>query len=343
MEKERIRIIDIAEELGVSTTTVSNVIHGKTKKISDETVKRVQELLEKRAYIPSMAGILLAQNNSRIVGIIVNDHAKYEKRALEDGFVAASLNALSAELDRAGYFMMVKLTTDWNEIVRIASMWNMEGLVLLGFCEQDYKKLRESMHIPFVIYDGYFAEGTDRSSNLVICNLVSDNYDGGYQAGEYLKRCGHTKVLCIADNYEHMDKDRIEGCCAGMEAYGADFLQIPFSRVERKDFYKKNLMLIKEYTAVFAVSDFYAMELIHDLQEQGIRVPEDISVIGFDDSFMCRKISPALTTIRQDLAERARRAVAILQKLKNGACEDITIILPVSLIERESVKKLQYL
>lgn len=62
----RVRICDIAEELGVSTATVSNVIHGKTKKISDETVRRVQQLLEEREYIPSMAGILLAQNDSRI-------------------------------------------------------------------------------------------------------------------------------------------------------------------------------------------------------------------------------------------------------------------------------------
>ena len=78
--EERVRIVDIAEELGLSTATVSNVIHGKTKKISDETVKRVQELLEKRQYVPSMAGILLSQNNSRIVGVVVNNHEKYENK-----------------------------------------------------------------------------------------------------------------------------------------------------------------------------------------------------------------------------------------------------------------------
>ena len=75
---QRVRIVDIAEELGLSAATVSNVIHGKTKKISDETVKRVQELIEKRGYIPSMAGILLAQNSSGIIGAVVNDHRKYE-------------------------------------------------------------------------------------------------------------------------------------------------------------------------------------------------------------------------------------------------------------------------
>ena len=72
MAAQRVRIIDIAQELGVSTATVSNVIHGKTKKISDQTVRRVQEALERRQYVPSMAGILLAQNSSRIVGAAVS-------------------------------------------------------------------------------------------------------------------------------------------------------------------------------------------------------------------------------------------------------------------------------
>ena len=69
MNEQRVRISDIAEELGLSTATVSNVIHGKTKKTSEETIKRVQALLEERGYIPSMAGILLAQNSSKIIGL----------------------------------------------------------------------------------------------------------------------------------------------------------------------------------------------------------------------------------------------------------------------------------
>ncbi|MDY3918753.1 MAG: LacI family DNA-binding transcriptional regulator, partial [Candidatus Limivivens sp.] len=230
-QKERIRIVDIAEELGLSTATVSNVIHGKTKKISGETVKRVQELLEKRNYIPSMAGILLAQNNSRIVGIVINNHEKYENHVLEDPFVASSLNALSAEIEQSGCFMMVKATTEWNEIIRFASMWNMEGLVLIGFCARDYKKLRESMHIPFVVYDGYF-EKTER-----ICNLMIDSYDGGYQAGTYFRRMGHEKVLCIADNAICMDKDRMDGCRHAMGEGRTDFLQLPFENQERRRFY----------------------------------------------------------------------------------------------------------
>ena len=109
MEQNRVRIVDVADALGLSTATVSKVIHGKTSKISDETVKRVQQELERTGYIPNMAGILLARNNSRIIGVVGNDNVKYEGRVLEDGFVMSSLNALSHEVNEKGYFLMIKI------------------------------------------------------------------------------------------------------------------------------------------------------------------------------------------------------------------------------------------
>lgn len=333
MSKDRVRIIDIAEELGLSTATVSNVIHGKTSKISDETVKRVQELLEKKQYIPSMAGILLAQNNSRIIGVVVNNHEKYETRVLEDNFISSSLNYLSMELERAGYFMMVKVTKEWSEIDRFASMWNMEGMIVIGFCEQDYKKLRDKMHIPFVVYDGYFTE-QER-----MCNLIIDNYDGGYQMGTYMRNLGHKKVLCISDNDVCMDLERLEGFRAAMGEKAADFMMIPMEKNKRIIFYRENLDKIRKYSAVFAVSDYYAIDFMHFLWENGIRVPEDISVAGFDDSPVCEMVYPALTTIRQDGRKRAELAVTMLKKLREDDSVGGTITLPVTLTERQSVRK----
>ncbi len=203
MTQNRIRIVDVADALGLSTATVSNVIHGKTEKISDQTVKRVQQELERSGYIPNMAGILLARNNSRIIGVVVNDHEKYEGRVLEDGFVMSSLNALSHEVNEKGYFLMIKTTSDIREIPVFASMWNMDGLILIGFCEADYESLRNQMRISFVVYDGYF----EKCSKVV--NLVIDHSDGGCQAWNYLKELGHKKALCIANNFICMDKERI--------------------------------------------------------------------------------------------------------------------------------------
>ena len=152
--EQRVRICDIAEELGLSTATVSNVIHGKTNKVSDETVQRVTALLEERQYIPSMAGILLARNSSKIIGVFVNDHEKYEGHTLDDFFIASSLNFLSTEIESSGRFMMVKKAKCAEEIIRFASMWNMDGIVVIGFCDPDYMYLRNHMRIPFAVYDG---------------------------------------------------------------------------------------------------------------------------------------------------------------------------------------------
>ena len=335
MEEQRVRISDIAEELGVSTATVSNVIHGKTKKISDETVKRVQALLEERQYIPSMAGILLAQNSSKIVGVFINDHEKYEGHTLEDAFIASSLNYLSSEIEKNGRFMMVKKTKNPKEIIQFASMWNMDGLVMIGFCNQDYMSLRNHIRIPFVIYDG-FCENPQR-----IFNITIDNYDGGFQVGKYFRENGHKQALCISDNDIGIDKERYDGFCDGFQKRNVNFLLIPMHKEDRWKYYRQKLDLFMQVSAVFAVSDYYAIDLICFLREQKISVPEQISVAGFDDIPMCQMISPALTTVKQDGAVRAEIAIRKLQELKEKTGSETTIMLPVTLVERASTRKIE--
>ena len=154
--QNRVKIVDVADALGLSTATVSKVIHGKTEKISDKTVKRVQQELERSGYIP-----------------------------------------------------------------------NMDGLILIGFCEADSESLRNQMRISFVVYDGYF----EKCSKVV--NLVIDHYNGGYQAGKYLKELGHKKALCIADNFICMDKERIEGFRKAFEQGETYRWEIPKTEKER--------------------------------------------------------------------------------------------------------------
>ena len=332
MEEQRVRISDIAQELGLSTATVSNVIHGKTKKISDETVKRVMALLEERQYIPSMAGILLAQNSSKIIGVFVNDHEKYEGHTLDDFFIASSLNYLSTEIEAHGQFMMVKKAKSPEDIIKFASMWNMDGIVVIGFCDQDYMYLRNHMRIPFVVYDGY-CEKPER-----ILNITIDNYDGGFQIGTYFREGGHKRALCIADNDICVDMERYQGFREGFASGTVEFVMIPMRKEERWEYYRRNLSVFQSITAVFAVSDYYAMDLICFLQEQGIRVPEQISVAGFDDIPMCRMFCPTLTTVKQDGALRAKIAVEKLGELKMGNLIQNEIRLPVSLVVRASTK-----
>ncbi|MBQ6806401.1 MAG: LacI family DNA-binding transcriptional regulator [Lachnospiraceae bacterium] len=343
-EKERVRIVDIAEELGLSTATVSNVIHGKTKKISDKTVQRVQQLLEERQYIPSMAGILLAQNDSKIICVVINDHEKYEKRVLQDAFVVGSIDYLAEAIEETGFFMMIKKTNNIQDIIRYASMWNMAGLVLIGFCERDYEKLREKMHIPFVVYDG-FVEKIDRYANISI-----DHFAGGYQMGKYLLQMGHEKILFAADNDESMDHERYLGLQqaikehignSGMDATEAKLLLLPLQKEERMLFYRKNMELIKRHTVLFCASDVYAIEVMNYLSDSGMKVPEDISIAGFDDIPESTIVRPRLTTVRQDMEQRARMTKEILRAWRDGTSFEQNILLPVTVVERDSVKSIQ--
>ena len=328
--EQRVRIRDIAEELGLSTATVSNVIHGKTNKVSDETVQRVMALLEQRQYIPSMAGILLAQNRSKIIGVFIHDHEKYEGHTFEDFFISSSLNCLSTEIEASGQFMMVKKAKCAGEIIQFASMWNMDGIVVIGFCHQDYTYLRNHMRIPFAVYDGYCAH-PER-----ILNLTLDNTSGGYQVGRHLRELEHRRGLCIADNAVCVDLERFQGFRKGFAPGEAELLVIPMQKEERQAFYRDHLDRFRQVSAVFAVSDYYAIDLMHFLNGQGFSVPGDISIAGFDDTPICEMVRPALTTVRQDGALRAKIAVEKLRELREGNPVRAEIQLPVSLVARGS-------
>lgn len=208
--------------------------------------------------------------------------------------------------------------------------FKVEGMVLIGFCQQDYCRLREKMHIPFVIYDGCI----ESAGNFV--NIEADHFGDGVQAGQYLRNKGHKNVLCISDNAVCMDKERFLGLKSQLP--DAELMMIPMEENRRISFYKEHIKEILKYTAVFAVSDHYAMDFIRFARSMDIPVPEEISVMGFDEVKESGRFFPPLTTIRQDPEKRAALALGILMWLRAGESFDKRIKLPVSLIERASVR-----
>ncbi len=329
--EEKVRLSDIASELGLSTAAVSYVLHGKTGMVSERTAVRVRRALEERGYLPRAAEVLLAENPAKIVGVVINAHEKYETHVLEDAFIASALNALSAETAARGLQMMVRTVNDIDKIVSFASMWNLEGLVLIGFCGADYKRLRESVRIPFAVYDacGVMAER--------VCAVNIDDRHGGFQVGEYFRLCGHQRVLCLSDNDVDMDLERWKGFREGFGS-GAEFMMIPMLKTERMAFYREKLQDIRRFTAVFAVSDYYAVDIIHFLQGVGVDVPGEISVAGFDDTPLCEMVYPTLTSVRQDNTERARAALDAIRKFRAGESVESVITLSTALVVRGSTK-----
>lgn len=175
-----------------------------------------------------------------------------------------------------------------------------------------------------------------------VVNLVIDHYDGGCQAGKYFRELGHEKALCIADNFICMDKERIEGFCKAFEPGETLIWQIPKTEKERVCFYQDKFseLLKSNVTAVFAVSDFYALEFMRFLQGKGIQIPGDIQIIGIVTICPAEKSNPALTTIHQEASIRAKTAIKCLEAMRDGLDCETEIVLPVELVKRESTRLL---
>lgn len=340
-KEERITIKDISEKIGVSTATISNVIHGKTKRVSKATIEKVQEALEESGYIPNMAAVLLAQNSSRIVCVVLSDDKKYNGKMIEDPFVSGIVNGISKGLNQKGYFMMLKEEKDISKIAQYASMWNMAGLILLGYCDSNYEELRRKIRIPLVVIDGY----SKKVSNYG--NVSIDNYDGGYKAGEYLIKNGHKNIMFLSDNDLCGDHQRYEGFKKALYDGGInhkleDFKILPMNKIQRDNYLNDIIKSIRSYTAVFCASDVYAIEFMNFLTDNNISVPDEISIIGFDNIPACEIVRPRLTTIEQNINKRAVCVCELLDSLIKKEDINNEKIISVKIIERDSVKKIGY-
>lgn len=335
-------IKEIAELTGVSPSTVSNVINGKHDKMKPETLELVQNALKEHKYVSNMAGRLLAKNGSKLIGVIMTYTRENEQNAVQDPFFSELIGALEREIRWRGYFMILYTGTSASESLRMASSWNIEGMILQGCVPKDCNKYMES-NIPVVFIDAY-----DENEDEEIVNVGLQDYRGGSLMAEHLIKCGHRKVAFLADEEELMgvDLQRLNGCIDAFNKAG-----IPFSReknffnfsYERKKRYKfiKNFAMehLKDFTALFFSSDFYAVDAINVFHDMGIKIPEDISVCGFDGNIFSNVCRPHLTTIKQDVTGKAELAIEKLMRIiKNEHIEEKDSKLPVELISRDSVR-----
>ncbi|MBF0580245.1 LacI family DNA-binding transcriptional regulator [Erysipelotrichaceae bacterium RD49] len=314
---EKVRLIDIAEQLGLSVATVSNVLNGKHHKISPKTEQMVLQAIEESGYLPSRAEVLLARNPRSLIGFVVNDHPIYEGRLFEDPFIARTLSALIHHANIHGLDVVIRGARLWEEIAEFASTWNMKGLVLTGFCKTDYEPLRRRLRIPMVVYGG----GTDGYASV-----YNDDLEGGKMMGKHLLARGCKKVLCHVFDADEPDSERVKGLQEeGLETYRQI---VPPAKKDRLKLYDK--IHFDEYPAVFCTSDLLALELIRYLKTRNINVPQDLLVCGFDGIQAGEFCSPSLTTIAQNYNEQAEAALDAI--LKNGhGCLSKPI-----LVERES-------
>lgn len=338
-----ITIKEIAAELGLSTTTVSNVIHGKTKEVSEERIALVQEALKRHNYIPNISARNLATNRSMIIGVAFIDPVESHKT---DAFVGELVGTLESELSAKGYTMLLKISKDIDDCIKTVTAWNVDGLIVFGAQEEPGVNILEKIDKPITFVDSFVGLGRMKRGDLHTPIIRLADVEGGYMAAKHLIANGHRKIAYFTTTNQWLEPERYDGFCRALNEAGLtcnDKNYIPMEVRDSSFEYAAEELLekAKEYTAFFCYSDYYAMLLMNLFLRHGIRIPEDVSIVGFDDSIYSRFTIPAITTIKQDPSLKCRTAVKnILAQINNDEFEEGCIYIPLELIERESVKNI---
>ena len=340
-----ITIKEIASRLGMSTTTVSNVIHGKTREVSAETIERVQKFLAEVEYVPNMNARNLAQGQSKIIGVVLKSlefRLWHSDNILSDPFVSEMIGGIEKAIREAGYYMMLYISDDIAEIIQRISVWNVDGLILFCMMDDDANRVASKYHKPMVCIDTYSSEKSDDFINVGL-----DDEQGTFEAVRYLIENGHRKIGFLTDNRVGVDRARFWGFRRALKEADIEYSDRSFFLLKPDSEniggnVEKLCRKARDYTALFCCSDVYAVLMMAALKDRGFDIPGDISLVGFDDNLYSRICSPRLTTVHQDASEKGRVAAGVLFDLIRGkepASREIR--LETRLVIRDTVRRIE--
>ncbi|MCI9162194.1 MAG: LacI family transcriptional regulator [Lachnospiraceae bacterium] len=328
-------IRDVAKYAGVSPSTVSRALSGAAY-VEPEKKAKILRAVSELNYKPNLAARSLKRGGSRLIGLIIPDImnpyypevVKYmEVCAMEAGYSLILCDALGDAKKEEEYFATLKyLFVDG--ILYIASTENIEHVKpYIG-------------DIPMVI--------VNRTFDVDAPCINIDNVDASYQAVKYLAGKGHRKIaLYINDKDRQYNRERLAGCLKVFEEYGIrDYGKYMVKDVESEDdAYVKTLELMKAEdrpTAVFMFNDFMAFGVYRGITKSGLRIPDDISVVGFDDIPSVKYLDPPLTTLRHSLADTSEVIFEKLaEQMRSQTCAPASrIYFKGRLIVRESVREI---
>lgn len=332
----KITIFDVADRAGVSYSTVSRVVTGQ-RHVAPRTRDKVESAMAELGYVADLRARSLAGGRTRMVGVLTAE--------LASSFVTEIVKSIDRELSQRGYDLILCTTHVRNTTEReyVAQLTNglVEGLViLLPSAQRFYLPALQARDFPHVMVD--FDELDERS--LII---RSANKQGAIEATNHLLELGHRRIGFVeGDKGLSSGRERFEGFGEALSSAGVG---LDASLVVEGDWrdesgYRAGLDLLQRPnppTAIFAANDVMALGLMRSAHELGIRVPADLSLVGFDDVPEARLLTPALTTVRQPLSEIGRLATQLLvEGMEHGAMERGVRELPTELMIRQTTSSI---
>jgi len=341
---KKISLSDIARELGVSKTLVSLVLNGRGDEvgISKETQRRVVEMAEKMNYKPNLVARGLRLGASKTIGLIVPNIA--------NPFFARIARVIEDESDRYGYRVMSVSSDEKPDkemgLIKVLLERQIDGLIM-ATCLKERKEIRalQDDRIPFVLIDRHFPQ---MKTNYV----VVDNRLGAYQVVDHLVRQGYRRIglLRISPSYLMPIRMRYEGYRDALKEHGIRYdkrlvKEIPFDSIE-EDMEQSLLELLKRPVnaeALFFLNNDLTVAGLNVIKKIGLRIPQDVAIVSFDDLLLFRLLYPSITAVAQPWKEMAREAVRILMKEIQAADKPVEkeqIILPPEVRIRKSSEPL---
>lgn len=293
----RTTIKDIARMSDVSTATVSLILNGKNVRVSNETKEKVLNKVKECGYTPNVNAVGLATKRTNTVGLIIPD--------ISNLFFSHVAKSLEKNLNSKGYRLIVCNTDDnveeENQYLKIL-LASVDALVICrapsGDLQSELSLLNGDNNVPIVAFDRF-----DGTMNCPV--VATDNRNSAKEVIKHIIDLGHTKIACITGPSDGFSSaSRFEGYKDALADAG-----IPFDPklVEMGDYrfesgYECTLKLLKEKpTALFACNDMMAYGAYKAIEKEGLRIPQDISVIGFDDLMFSSMMSVPLTSVKQDV------------------------------------------
>jgi LacI family transcriptional regulator len=297
-------IHDVAAAAGVSVATVSRVLNRK-EIVREATTNQVLEAAKSLRYVPNVAARSLSIRRSQTIGIVLPD--------MHGEFFSEVIRGIDLAARRERYHVLVSGShSDVAEMVEVleAMHGRVDGvLVMAPDVAPEALGERLPPELPVVLLNS----SDERHRAITI-----DNYGGAHAMMQHLAELGHERIAFICGPGNNADaRDRLRGYRHAMRAHGRDVIRTleiagDFTESSGHEAAGRALALEPRPTAIFAANDSMAVGALTALREAGIAVPGEISVVGFDDIPVARYVTPALTTIRVDIAELGRRAFAVL-------------------------------
>ncbi|MDT8860135.1 LacI family transcriptional regulator [Alkalihalobacillus sp. MEB130] len=328
-------IYDVAKKAGVSIATVSKVINNNGR-IGKDTRKKVLKIMEELNYHPSVLASGLTRKRTETIGVLIPD--------LANPFFAEITASMEERAHELGLSVVICSTNDSEEkeakYISLLMRKKVDGCILASRFTQ--VSLIENM-----IKQGIPVALTSQDIPSLNLNTVSvDDYKGGYQATAHLASLGHKKIATIAEKNVRSSHERIKGYMDAMIEKGLAVEDTYIVEVEPtvkggKEAAERLLTSEDPPTAIFAGNDILAIGVSQGARACQLEIPNDFSVVGFDNTLLATICDPPLTTIAQPIQQIGRQIVDVLVSEINGELDyKQRIMLPPELVVRESTKKL---